>query len=201
MSLILKLAGILFAGLAVAFVAGMVADRDAEQRRTEIASRLEQTRKPQPAIQPAQPIPPPAPRPTWQYNQESDAMGRGTIRTAWLQSENLIVFDFPYNEPQRASLILRKHPKHGHDVMLRLERGQFVCGIDDCYVQVRFGTGKASAFKVLEPSDHSSNVVFISNVPRFIKGLKATERVAIEATFYREGNRTMQFNTAALTWN
>lgn len=72
----------------------------------------------------------PDPELTWQYDESSDEMGRGKIRTAVVSSLNEVDFDFPYQGAQRAKLLLRRHPKYGRDVILQVEKGQFLTGID-----------------------------------------------------------------------
>ena len=67
----------------------------------------------------------------WNYEESPDKMGRGAIKQAYISSLNEIEFDFPYREPQRATLQLRKHPKYGNDVILSIERGQFLCHLDE----------------------------------------------------------------------
>ena len=63
----------------------------------------------------------------WTYQENADEMGRGMIKHALVNSLNQVEFDFPYNDPQRATLQLRKHPKHGIDVILSIQQGQFLC--------------------------------------------------------------------------
>lgn len=137
----------------------------------------------------------------WNYEESSDKMGRGTIKQANISSLNEIEFDFPYREPQRATLQLRKHPKYGNDVILSIERGQFLCSsYDGCSLNVRFGQGKPQVFSAVEPEDNSTTTLFLSNYDRFVKNLRKANKIYIEAQFYQEGNRVFEFETAGLKW-
>lgn len=136
----------------------------------------------------------------WNYNESPDQMGRGTVKLAYVRSLNEVQFDFPYREPQRATLQLRKHPKYGNDVILNIERGQFLCHLDGCAVSVRFDEGKPLTFSAVEPEDNSTTTVFISNYERFVKNLRKANKVFVEAQFYQEGNRVFEFETAELKW-
>jgi zinc-ribbon domain len=136
----------------------------------------------------------------WDYQDSEDEMGRGKIKTALVNSLNQIEFDFPYKRPQRATLRLRRHPKYGRDVILQIERGQFLCGIGGCNVQVRFGSKKPVAFSASEPADHRTTALFINNHDSFVASTRKVEKVYIEAQFFREGNRVFEFDVSSLKW-
>lgn len=154
-----------------------------------------------------QPAPTPAPDNTetlrslglaWNYSEEKDEMGNGSVHQAHVNSNNIFEFGFPYQRPQRATLQLRKHPRFGRDVILSVERGQFMCGVSSCSVQVRFDDGNVQTYSATGPADHDSTVLFIRGYERFVAAARKSKTVAIEAQFYREGNRVLQFNTAGL---
>ncbi|MDT3705485.1 MAG: zinc-ribbon domain-containing protein [Thiobacillus sp.] len=136
----------------------------------------------------------------WNYQDSPDKMGRGTVKLAYVRSLNEVEFDFPYKEPQRATLQLRKHPKYGNDVILDIERGQFLCRLDGCVVSVRFDQGKPLTFSAVEPEDNSTTTIFISNYDRFVKNVRKAQKVSVEAQFFQEGNRVFEFETAGLNW-
>jgi hypothetical protein len=52
----------------------------------------------------------------WSYYSTTDPMASRPSRTASIQSENTVNFDFPYQGPQHAILTLRNHPSYGRDV-------------------------------------------------------------------------------------
>lgn len=136
----------------------------------------------------------------WNYSESEDKMGRGKIKSATVMSLNKIEFGFPYQSPQRAALQLRKHPEHGNDVILSIEKGQFICGIRSCSVQVKFGEGKAVKYPASGPADNSSTILFIGDFTNFVTNTKKSEKIYIEAQFFQEGNRVFEFETANLNW-
>jgi TonB family protein len=136
----------------------------------------------------------------WNYQDYRDELSGKTISTAWVKSDNTVVFDSPYDGPQRATLTLQSHPRHGKDAVLEIERGQFVCGYDDCFINVAFDDGDVQKFSANEAADHRSTILFIANYARFIKQLRAAKEVRLAATVYQEGSPTFKFNVEGLNW-
>lgn len=136
----------------------------------------------------------------WRYSEAMEQMGRGVVKHAQVNSLNEISFEFPYRGAQRATLWLRSHPKHGKDVMLSVQRGQFLCDIGGCTVAVRFDEGRVQSFSAAGPADHSTTTLFLSGHDRFVSAAKRSKRVAIEATFFREGTRVFKFDIDGLKW-
>ena len=61
----------------------------------------------------------------WNYDESSEKMGRGTIKTATIWSLNEVNFDFPYSGAQRGMLQIRIHPRFGRDVTLSIKKDNF----------------------------------------------------------------------------
>lgn len=147
----------------------------------------------------AEPAPPPAPIPgsQWVYDQQTDPMGNGTTLFALVQSTNTVNFGLPYDGAQHATLTLRTHPRHGKDVILGIERGQFLCrSYEDCNVLVRFDDQQAVTFSGVGPADKSTESVFIRNYPRFVAGMLKAKRVRISVEVYREGAPVFEFDVS-----
>ena len=136
----------------------------------------------------------------WNYEESLDKMGRGTIKNATVNSVNEIQFGFPYQGSQRGTLQLRIHPKYGKDVILSIEKGQFLCGIDSCTVAVRFDQGTAQAYSASEAADHRTTVLFLQNYDLFLGNVRKSKKVYIEAQFYQEGARVFEFDIMGLKW-
>jgi len=136
----------------------------------------------------------------WVYEHYEDEMGRGTVKTAKTKSTNTIEFSYPYQYPQRTTLVLRAHPEEGNTVYVLIERGQFLCSMEGCTVAVRFDDDDIQTFSALPAADMSSNVIFINEYATFLEHIRQAKRVAIEAAFFQEGKRVMIFNTAGLHW-
>jgi hypothetical protein len=136
----------------------------------------------------------------WEYDERSEKMGRGTVKLATVRSLNEVEFDFPYRGPQRATLQLRIHPKYGKDVTIAIEKGQFLCGFQNCQVSVRFDNGKAQNFSAVEPADHSTTMLFLRGYDRFLTSARKAKKVYIEALFYQQGTRVFEFDVSGLKW-
>jgi hypothetical protein len=136
----------------------------------------------------------------WQYKQQEDKMGRGKIKTATIKSVNKVEFDFPYEGAQRATLQLRSHPEYGLDLILSIEKGQFVCGVYDCPVEIKFDDAKAEKYGGSLPDDNSSDTLFLTNQTFFVDSAKKSKKILIEASFYREGSVVFTFDSAGLEW-
>jgi hypothetical protein len=141
----------------------------------------------------------PEPRSQWGYSTDDDTMGRKRS-FAHVMSNNSLSFDFPYEGSQHGTLVIRKSPQWGTNVMVCIERGQFLCGIDQCIVNVRFDGGPIQRFSASEPSDHSTTTLFLRNEGRFVSQLRRAKVVRIEATFYQEGSQALEFNVEGFDW-
>jgi DNA-directed RNA polymerase subunit RPC12/RpoP len=137
----------------------------------------------------------------WEYETMQDSMSQKPVTTAFIKSTNRLSFDFPYRGAQQAMLQLRKHPRWGQDVILHIQKGQFLCNsYDGCDVSVRFGNGKPKRFSAGEPSDNDSTYIFIRGYNSFVSELRKVDKVYIEAQFYQEGAQTIEFAVDGLDW-
>lgn len=136
----------------------------------------------------------------WSYSEEKDDMGRGRIKYAFVKSLNVVTFGFPYQGNQHGTLQIRKHPKYGKDVMIGLDRAQFLCGIDDCTVSIKFDSGKIQTFRANPPADHSTTTLFIDGHDRLVAAMKKAKTMSVEANFYKEGTRVLEFDVSGLQW-
>jgi hypothetical protein len=141
-----------------------------------------------------------APQWDWKYRDWRDGMGRRHWM-ATVASANTLEFGFPYAGRQHASLCIRsQHQDLLEDVFLTIERGQFLCGLRGCSVNVKFDDQPIRSFDAVEAEDHSTTVLFLQEPAAFIAQLRKAKRVRIEALFFREGMRTADFRTAGFEW-
>jgi hypothetical protein len=140
------------------------------------------------------------PRSNWEYVEREDKMTGQTTRSAQLTSSNTVNFAFPYNGAQHATLLLRRK-RGGDDVMLIIEKGQFLCGYGGCSVTVRFDEKTPRRFRAAGPEDNSTTVLFINNERSFIAEAKKAKIIRIEAVIYQNGSPVFEFETAGLQWN
>ena len=137
----------------------------------------------------------------WRYDEFPEKMGRGNIKIATTTSTNSGSFDSPYNGEQHADLTLRVHPEHGRDVMFSIARVQFLAGVGGCTVVFRFDDDAPIELRGNEPTDHTTNVIFIDEYEKVVTSLKRAKRLRIEAPFYKEGNQVFDFNVEGLEWD
>jgi hypothetical protein len=136
----------------------------------------------------------------WLYSNEEDKMTSRKMYYAQLTANNELVFDFPYDGGSVATLTIRK--KRGEvDVMLKISKGQFIHDYEGGSIKVRFGNTKPGIYAISKPSDYSSDLVFIDNASRFISNLKKYKKLLIEAEFYNEGIRQMEFDIEGFKWD
>lgn len=143
--------------------------------------------------------PTPEPGSQWTYRTDQDGMGRQRS-FASVTSDNTLSFAFPYQGSQNATLTIRRVSQLGTDVMVQIQRGQFLCGIEECAINIRFDSGPVQQFSASGPTDHSTTLLFINGAPRFISLLRKTKAVRVEATFYQEGRHVLEFNVEGLDW-
>ena len=127
-----------------------------------------------------------------------------SAKTYWatVVSTNQIELGFPYGGPQRASLTLRTHPRHGKDVIFRIEKGQLLCrSYDGCSVLVRFDEDKAVCYRANGPADNSTETLFLSNYSGFAERLLRAKRVRISAEIYQAGAPVFEFDVSGFDVN
>jgi hypothetical protein len=132
----------------------------------------------------------------WTYTADSDAMTGRSTRSAVIESENTVEFDFPYEGPQHGTLVIRNHPSYGQDVMLTIREGQILCpSYDDCTVRIRFDEGSPESWSGIGSGDNSTTVVFIRGYSRFVQRLRSAKIVRIQIPVYQEGQPVFEFHT------
>lgn len=135
----------------------------------------------------------------WSYSVDPDSMSSKVERRARIASSNAFEFGFPYQGPQHSILVLRTHPRYGKDVMLQIVKGQFMCGVSGCTVNVRFDDGPAQRWPAAEPADNDSTVLFLRNYDAFVAKLAKAKLLRVEPTFFKEGNVMMEFPVAGFS--
>lgn len=138
----------------------------------------------------------------WSYFHDRDAMGKSAIYQAQISSTNSVNFAFPYDGAQHARLTLRIHPWYGNDVILSIEKGQFLCSsYDGCSVLVRFDDEKAVKYVAASAADNSTETLFIRNYARFFAGVLKAKRVRIAASVYHQGEPIFDFDVGGFDEN
>jgi hypothetical protein len=137
----------------------------------------------------------------WTYRSSEDPMTSRPARSAIIESENTVSFGFPYEGAQRGRLVLRDHPTYGRDVILSIERGQFLCqSYQDCSIRVRFDEQPAQRWAAVGPADNSTTSIFLRDEARFLERLRRAKIVRIQAPVYQEGEPVFEFNVGGFSY-
>jgi len=140
--------------------------------------------------------------PHWEYSETADKVRGATTYIAGLESLNSVNLAPPYDGGSTVRLSVRKHPEWGTDVYFRLSSGQLLCNsYSGCYATVRFDDRAAERFNLNEPSDNSSDMVFVQGSTRFIRELKRSKHVVVELEIYEGGRPQFEFDVAGLKWD
>jgi len=136
----------------------------------------------------------------WDYSSRVDQMRNQAITYASLVSDTILYFDFPYDGGTTFTLTLRKSGDNT-DVMLIASKGQFTCfDSSEDRVQMKFDEGEVLHYSCGRSADGSSNVIFLGPEDMILRKLKASHHLTIEAQFYQEGSRQIDFSTEGLRW-
>lgn len=138
---------------------------------------------------------------SWRYNETRDEMRGKATKFACTTSDNELNFDFPYSGGATAELCLRIDPKFGKDVILSIDKGQFMCSMFECSVSVKFDDGSIQTFSAVDAADGKTNLIFIRNYGRFVASLRKARHLIIEANFFQEGRQQMKFTVGSLEWS
>lgn len=147
---------------------------------------------------------PPTEKPTtasnWRYDSDVDKMRGNTSYFADATSLNSANFQFPYQGESHLHIMLRNQGE-GNDVMFSIDKGQFHCKYDGCEISVKFDNEAVRTYAVNEADAGKNDVVFLaSDKDAFIKKLKTSKKVIIEAPFFQEPRTQFDFDTAGLEW-
>ena len=135
----------------------------------------------------------------WTFQEDVDKMTSKTVKYASIDANEELEFKFPYDGGSVASLTIRK--KDGaNDIYLSVTKGQFNATYDGGQVRIKFDDEQPKKFSFTPPSDSSSDVIFINSTKTIISKLKTSKKIIIEAEFFNEGNRQMEFDVAGFKW-
>lgn len=137
----------------------------------------------------------------WSYRSKEDKVRGGTSYFATTTSTNSVDLDPPYEGGSTLEMMARKSPAYGSDLLLILSSGQLLChAYDGCYATVRFDDAPAERFALNEPSDNSSDTVFVADAEGFIAKLKRAKHVVLEVEIYQAGRPQFEFDVEGLDW-
>lgn len=137
----------------------------------------------------------------WEYTNDVDQMTGNNNYYAKCISKTKIDFEFPYDGGSFFTLVVRSKG-HGNEVLLTVSKGQFMTSLmssESC--KIKFDDNQPIAFKYNMSNDASADVIFFDNSDEFVKKLITAKKLLIEATFFNEGNKVIEFDVSGLNWN
>ncbi len=136
----------------------------------------------------------------WIYAENEDKMTSKKIYNAYIEAKEDLSFSFPYNWGSTPSIVLRN--KDGvNDMMLKVTKWQFMTGVYGGNVRIRFDAEQPIKVNFTNTSDGSNDTIFIESTNNMISRMKKSKKIIVEAEFYNEGNRLMEFEVAWLKWD
>ncbi len=132
----------------------------------------------------------------WSYNTDTDPMTSKKHRFAMVASPTQHDLGFPYRTVS-ARLLIRKHPRHGRDIMFIASGGQIPChSYSPCVVLLRFDEKPPIRVTSTGPSDGSSTTLFLSGYDKLLREIKQAKTLRIEVEFFSAGSRMFIFDVA-----
>jgi hypothetical protein len=158
----------------------------------------------------------------WEYGTNTDKITGAVTKTACLFSNNKLEFKPPYDGGSQGVICLGSpapHRRWGASI-LSITKGQFVCeqvrfAPHSCALKAKFDDGKVFDIYAQTANDGSPNVFVIENFTAalgsnpyfswkehdfFLRSLKKSKHLMVEATFYQEGMQVLEFDTDGLVW-
>jgi len=130
----------------------------------------------------------------WLLDVHPDDMTGKVVRTVSVASENDIILKWPYGTIG-ARVALRNHPRYGKNILFIADSGQIPCrSYSPCDILVRFDSEPPMRFSGANPSDGSSEAVFIQGYDRFTKSLMKAKKMRIELEFFQNGVQSFIFD-------
>lgn len=135
----------------------------------------------------------------WVYQTTDDELTGKQVKMASVKS-NEFTLSSPFDGSQRATLTVRKHPRWGTDIQLRIERGVFSCLGVDCQILARFDGGSILTFGASGAESGSPTLLFFDNPSRFLTLLKKSKTTQLAVNVLNNGEQTFEFETIWLEW-
>ncbi|MBD5254625.1 MAG: hypothetical protein HDS53_00910 [Barnesiella sp.] len=137
----------------------------------------------------------------WQYREEIDEMTDKTSYYAKTVSTNSVDFGFPYEGGSTLSLTVRDSPQYGEDVFISVSKGQFNSHYNGTTIKMRFDDADPFTVNCSEPSDLSSDILFLNGYSKIVGLLKKSSTMKISVEFFQEGTRTFTFDVKDFKWD
>lgn len=195
---IIKIIAYIIVGFITLFIAlGLIgAFFSSDTAAEETTTTNEEVVKEEPKI-----LEPEKPTYLWEYSENVDEMDGKKNYFAVLVSDNQLNFDFPYNGGSSGIISIR-NMNGKNTIALRIETGQFMSNFNGSeYIRIKFDDAVLESYNFGTASDGSSDIIFPSLSNKIIDKFKKAKKVKIEAPFYNEGRKVLNFSTEGLVWD
>jgi hypothetical protein len=136
----------------------------------------------------------------WKYDTIKNKMTDAKDIFCVVQSNESLNLTAPYDGVNFGKLTVRR--MNGKvAVIISIAKGQISGGYENDYIKARFDKGKQITFSYLEPTDNSTETIFVENQSKFLKLLRKSKKVLILIPLYQNGNQILEFNTQGLNFN
>lgn len=137
----------------------------------------------------------------WTYTNQVDKMNGSTTQFAFVGSVNSLSLPSPYSGKNHGRITVRSAKANGLAVVVQVEKGQFICGINSCSVLVRFDEKPPIKFRAVPPADRDSKTLFLEPEKQFIEAAKKAKMIRLQATMFQAGDQILEFASATpLSW-
>lgn len=142
------------------------------------------------------------PQTKWVYLEQVDEMTDIKTKTAYVEANEELNFEFPYSGGTKVWIRAYQQGNNTSAMLcIAKNKGQFIpAAMGGRYVTVRFDDKPAEKYLYVDPSDYSSETIFIKNAEKFIANLKEAKVTLVQCEFFNEGVRNIKFDTAGLEW-
>ncbi|MDB4905079.1 MAG: hypothetical protein JWQ63_4360 [Mucilaginibacter sp.] len=136
----------------------------------------------------------------WKYSEHIDQKTSKSIYVATLTSSNKLNFKFPYDGGQAG--IIEVDNINGHNqVLLSVTKGQFATGENGMNITIKFDDKKPKMFRCGNMPSGQSDEIYIDADKRFITKVKQAKVILIQAAFYDEVDKVIEFDVSGFDWN
>lgn len=135
----------------------------------------------------------------WEVIVNKDEMLNKEKKWLSIVSENSANLSFPYEGENYLRLDILDSKDSNPRIFVRINKGQYDCGLNGCYSLVKFGNNPAQQLdfnKHDTPGGDGTILSFSGNSVAFLKNVRKFNTIIIELPFYRDGTRQFLFKTA-----
>lgn len=139
------------------------------------------------------------PKTRWVYSDDTDKMTNKVNYFATIVSNEPVDLEFPYDKGSKGIFTIRKMDGR-LGAVLTVSGSQFTSDVYGGNVSIKFDEEAGRTYSFSGASDGSSDVIFINNTKLLIQKLKKAKTMLIEAEFYSNGNKIMEFDVSNFEW-